>query len=150
MSTPPEEIDLSHITPEQYAALIASADDDLILRTVRGTGTGGVIDRVFAGMRQRFLPDKARTADVRVQWVVRDEGQEFPYTLTIKDGTCQVAQGTMEAPTVRFTLELLPFLKLTAGQANGQKLFITGKLKVGGNPMVAAGVQAYFEAPRPA
>jgi alkyl sulfatase BDS1-like metallo-beta-lactamase superfamily hydrolase len=115
-------------------------DDDLILRTARETGTGTVIDGIFEGMRQRSLPEKARNADIRVQWVVRDDAQEYPYAMTIKDSTCQVAPGSIEEPTVTFTLDLLPFLKLIAGQSNGQKLFITGKLKVDGNPMPTAGV----------
>jgi putative sterol carrier protein len=150
MSATPEEIDLSHITPEQFAALVAGADDELIVRTVRETGTRPVLDRVFQGMQERFLPDKAGKADARIQWVVIDEGEEHRYAVTVKDAACEVAPGSIEDPTVTFTTDLLHFLKLTGGQASGPALYMTGKLKVGGHPMVAAGVQAYFEVPKPA
>src|SRR5688572_30465345 len=62
MSAQPEQFDLSHITPEQFAALIAGSDDDLILRSVRETGTRPVLERVFQGMKDRFLPEKAQKA----------------------------------------------------------------------------------------
>jgi hypothetical protein len=55
MSATPDEIDLSHITAEQFATLVAGSDDELILRTVRETGTRAVLDRVFQGMQERFL-----------------------------------------------------------------------------------------------
>jgi putative sterol carrier protein len=82
--------------------------------------------------------------------VVIDEGDERPYAVTIKDGSCEIFPGTIDDPTVTFTTNLLHFLKLTAGQASGPALYMTGKLKVGGHPMVAAGVQAYFAVPKPA
>lgn len=150
MSARPEEIDLSHITPEQFSALIAGSDDDLILNTVRETGARPVLDRVFQGMQQRFLPEKAKKVDATFQWVVTDEGQEHPYAVTIKDGTCQIEPGTIENPTTTLTTDLLNFLKVVAGQASGPALYMTGKLKVAGHPMVAAGYQSYFEVPKPA
>ena len=103
MSARPEEIDLSHITPEHFAALIAGSDDDLILRTVRGTGARPVLDRVFQGMQQRFLPEKATKVDATFQWVVTDEGEEYPFAVTIKGGTCQIERGTIENPTTTLT-----------------------------------------------
>jgi putative sterol carrier protein len=149
MSATPEEIDLTHITPEQFAGLVAGADGDLILRTVRDTGTKAVLDRVFQGMQERFLPEKAQKVDARFQWIVRDEDQEHTYAVTIKEGSCEIAPGTLEDPTVTFTTDVLHFLKMTAGQASGPTLFMTGKLKVAGHPMVAVGYQSYFEVPKP-
>jgi hypothetical protein len=50
---------------------------------------------------------------------------------------------------VTLRMDLVPFLRLVAGQARGPVLYMTGKLKVTGNPMVAAGVSSFFEPPRP-
>jgi hypothetical protein len=57
MSATPDEIDLSHITAEQFATLVAGSDDELILRTVRETGTRAVLDRVLGEGRQGGHPD---------------------------------------------------------------------------------------------
>jgi putative sterol carrier protein len=149
VSTQPEQIDLSHITPQQFAALIAGSDDDLILRTVRETGTKAVLGRVFQGMQQSFLPEKAKKVDATFQWVVTDEGDEHPYVVTIKEGACQIEPGTIENATTTMATDLLNFLKVVAGQASGPALYMTGKLKVTGHPMVAAGYQSYFEVPKP-
>jgi len=69
-------IDPAQVTPEQFAGLVAAADDEQIAQVVRAAGTEAVLDRIFEGMEQRFLPDKAKGVDAIVQFVIADEGTE--------------------------------------------------------------------------
>jgi putative sterol carrier protein len=142
--------DLEEITAEQFARLVAGAPDDQILEAIRAAGTGRVLDRIFRGMRERFVPERAQDVDAVVVFVVTDQGEGHPFTLTIRAGTCAVAPGSDEDPKVTITIDLLSFTRLTAGQAQGPGLFMSGKLKLSGDLMFGARVAGFFDPPRAA
>jgi hypothetical protein len=82
----PEEVDLSRISPEQFAALVHGATDEQILEAIRDVGVEPTLDRIFEGMRERLRPDRARGEDPVIQFVVTDRGDEHPYAVTIREG----------------------------------------------------------------
>jgi putative sterol carrier protein len=141
-------IDPARVTPEEFAGLVANADDDQIAQVVRETGTEAVLDRIFEGMEQRFLPDKAQGVDVVVQFVVTDEGAEHAYAVKISNGTCVVDKGRADAPKVTISTDIVSFSKLVAGQAQGPQLFMAGKLKVSGDLMFSARIMTFFDRPK--
>jgi len=142
-----DQIDIGavEITPEQFAELVRNASDSELEGGIRTAGIETVLDRIFEGMQQRFLPEKAEGLDVDVQWVVTDQGNEYPYRVSIKSGACTAERGRSDAPKVTFTLALVPFLRLIAGQENGVQLFMKGALKVGGDLLFSQRVQTFFE-----
>ena len=144
-----EQIDISsvEITPEQFAELVRNASDSELEGGIRSAGIETVLDRIFEGMQQRFLPEKAEGLDTDVQWVVTDQGNEYPYKVSIKSGACTAERGRSDAPKVTFTLALVPFLRLIAGQENGVQLFMKGALKVGGDLLFSQRVQTFFATP---
>ncbi len=144
-----EQIDISavEITPEQFAELVRNASDSELEGGIRTAGIETVLDRIFDGMQQRFLPDKAADVSTDVQWVVTDQENEYPYRVSIKGGACLAERGRSEAPKVTFTLALVPFLRLIAGQENGVQLFMKGALKVGGDLLFSQRVQTFFATP---
>jgi putative sterol carrier protein len=144
-----EQIDISavEITPEQFAELVRNASDSELEGGIRSAGIETVLDRIFEGMQQRFLPEKAADVETDVQWVVTDQGNEHPYKVSIKGGMCTAERGRSDAPKVTFTLALVPFLRLIAGQENGVQLFMKGALKVGGDLMFSQRVQTFFATP---
>ena len=143
----PDESGLD-ISPQDFARLVHGAGDEEIRTVVHGLGTKAVLDRVFEQMVDHFVPEKAKGVDSIIQFVVTDDQAEYPYVVTVREGTCSTAPGSAERPTVTLRMDLVPFLRL-AGQARGPVLYMTGKLKVTGNPMVAAGVSSFFEPPQP-
>jgi putative sterol carrier protein len=143
-----QSADLSQVTPEQFAQLAAVASDDDILTGIRATGTKAVLERIFQGMQERFVPEKAAGANVRIQWVVSDSGEEHAYTATIENGTCVIAPGKSEGVTVVLGADLVTFIRLIGGQQNGAYLFMTGKLKVGGDLMMAQRIETFFDRPK--
>lgn len=135
-----------NISPEDFSRLVRGSGDDDVRNVVRGLGTGAVLDRVFAVMKERFVPEKAG-ADLVVQFLVTDGEEEHPFTVTVQDAECATGRGVADQPTVTLRMDLVPFLRLVAGEANGPVLYLTGKLRVTGNPMVAAGVASLFRTP---
>lgn len=144
-----EQIDISavEITPEQFAELVRNAGDSELESGIRTAGVETVLDRIFEGMQQRFLPDKAAGVETDIQWVVIDQGSEYPYRVSIKGDSCTAERGRSDAPKVTFTLALVPFLRLIAGQENGVQLFMKGALKVGGDLLFSQRVQTFFATP---
>ena len=141
-------IDPAQVTPEEFAGLIANADDAQIAEVVRATGTEKVLDRIFEGMEQRFQPDKAQGVDAIVQFVVTDEGVEYAYAVKISNGTCEIEKGRVDAPKVTITTDIVSFSKLVAGQVQGPQLFMSGKLKISGDLMFSARIMNFFDRPK--
>jgi putative sterol carrier protein len=144
----PDDVDLSRISPEDFARLVHGADDDQILEAIHDVGVAPTRDRIFEGMRERFRPDRASGEDAMVQFVVTDD-KEHPYAVTIRDGACEVRRGRGDDPRVTLTSNLLTFVKLTAGKASGPSLFMRGKLRISGDLMFAPRIMTFFEVPKP-
>lgn len=144
-----DQIDISSIdmTPEQFTEMVKAASDSDIETGIRGAGVNAVLDRIFEGMQERFLPEKAKGITADIVWVVTDQDKEFPYTLKINDGTAAVEKGKSASPRVTLTAALVPFLRLISGQENGVQLFMSGKLKVAGDLMFSQQVQTFFAVP---
>ena len=144
-----EQIDISsiEITPEQFAELVRNASDSELESGIRTAGIETVLDRIFEGMQQRFLPEKAEGLEVDVKWFVTDQGNESPYKVSVNGGACTAERGRADAPKVTFTLALVPFLRLIAGQENGVQLFMKGALKVAGDLLFSQRVQTFFATP---
>jgi len=107
---------------------------------------GQGLEQVFEGMQERFQPDKAAGVDAKVQWLVSDGGEEKPYTITIKDGTFAWEQGRAESPTVTLSADGESFRALMSGQAQGATLYMSGKLRIQGDLMLAQRMGQFFGA----
>jgi putative sterol carrier protein len=142
--TEPVDISSIDITPEQFAELVRSASDDQIETGIRAAGIETVLDRIFQGMQERFVAEKAADVTTDIQWVVTDQGNEYPYQVAVKNGTCAASRGRAESPRVTLTTGLVPFLRLISGQENGVQLFMRGALKVGGDLLFSQRVQTFF------
>ncbi len=139
--------DVSQINPEEFAALVKGASDEEILQTVRAAGTETVLERIFAGMGERFAPQKAQGVEADIRWTVTDEGEEHDYVTSIRGGRCEVRRGTIEDPKVGLKTDIVSFLRLLTGQAQGPQLFMAGKLKVSGDLMFSQRITSFFEMP---
>src|SRR5690242_1183436 len=90
----------------ELAALIDGRTDEEITRGVEERGIDGVLDGVFAGMAEAFLPEKAGAQSAVVQYDVTVAGQPHSYHLKIADGRCTIAKGRSDAARVTLTLAL--------------------------------------------
>ena len=131
----------------ELAALIEGRSDEEITRGVEERGVESVLDGIFQGMAEAFLPDKAAGQSALVQYDVTVGGSPHTYQLKIGGGTCEVVKGRADPPRVTLTLALPDFLRLVAGKLPPVEAFMTGKLKLQGDVMIATAMQVWF--PRP-
>ncbi|KAK6866969.1 Oleate-induced peroxisomal protein POX18 [Candida tropicalis] len=75
------------------------------------------------------------------------ENKEETWVMDFKDkGTLKkVTGGTIPKGDVQIALKDADFMKMANGKANGQKLFMSGKLKVKGNLMKATSIESLFK-----
>jgi putative sterol carrier protein len=142
-----DDIDVTQVSPEQFAELVAQAGDDDIAATIRAAGTEQVLDRIFEGMRERFLPERAQDVDAQIQWIVTDDGDEHHYVTTIRDRRCELDKKRVEQPKAALTTDIVSFVKLITGKAQGPQLFMAGKLKVAGDLMFSQRITSFFDRP---
>jgi len=145
-----QTFDLGEITPEQFAQLVAVADDGQIVEAIHAVGTQNSLDRIFEGFQQRFKPDNAAGVEADIQFVVKDQGEEHPYVVSISNGACTTRRDRAASPRVTLTMDLLPFVKLVGGQAEGPMLFMSGKLKISGDLMFSLRIMSFFDRPKAA
>jgi AcrR family transcriptional regulator len=126
------------------AELVVGHSDDEITKAAEELGVDTLLDQVFGGMEQAFQPEKAAGQSAVVQWDVDAPDGKHSRTVHIADGTCKVEPGAAESPRLTLTLTLPDFLRFVAGQLDGMQAFMSGKLKLGGDIMLAQTMQAWF------
>ena len=144
------EIDPAAIDPAAFAKAVAETPEDELaagfadeqVRTV-------VLDGIFSQMEEHFHGEKAGHTEAVIEWRIYDKpgGGYDRYQVIITGGTCSVEKDGEHAPRVTFKLKPVHFLKLVTGASAGPMMFMTGKLKIDGDLMFAASVQALFRLP---
>jgi len=142
--------DPATIGAEDFARLVGSVDEQQLADMIHGVGTTRVLDRVFEQMSARFRPEHATGVDAVSQFVIRDGTDEHPYLVVIRGGRCEVRRERGAAARVTLVAELLPFVRLVTGHAEGATLFMTGRLRVAGDMVFALRLLSFFDRPKPA
>src|SRR5205809_7095861 len=104
--------DAANLSPEQFAELVNSASDEQVAEAIHSVGTKETLDRIFQGFEERFVAEKAQGVDADIVFVVKDDGQELPYTVSIKDQTCKAQAGQSESAKTTLTTDLISFVNL--------------------------------------
>lgn len=69
-----------------------------------------------------------------------------PMHVRIKDGSCTTGEGTADDADVAATIEDEDLVALLKGELNGMQAFMTGKLQVEGDLMLAQRMMSFFDA----
>ncbi|GJJ76079.1 hypothetical protein EMPS_08438 [Entomortierella parvispora] len=101
----------------------------------------------------KTLPEAERKAQVQkvkgvFQFNVKNSGGKIgTWTLDLKNGTGSVAVGTVAGlkPDITIDISDQDFIDLAEGKANGQKLFMSGKIKAKGAIMLATKLDAVLK-----
>jgi len=136
---------IGQMSPEDFRQWAKTTSEADIRSQVRAAGVVETLDGLFQAMQESFLPDKAKGVDVVIQYIVTDEGKEYPYTLTIKDSACTLKK-EKAAAKVTLSIELVSFLKLMGAAADGTQLYMAGKLKILGDMSFAQRLASFFKA----
>ena len=100
-------------------------------------------------MVQEFDPKQGRDIEAVLHWVIagRRDGGVDRWQVAITDGRCRASRKLDREPTVTIELDGLQFLELVTGSASGPELFMSGKLKMTGDVLLAARLTSMFRIP---
>jgi putative sterol carrier protein len=101
------------------------------------------VQEVFQKIPEVFNADSAKGLNKVFQFDIKGEngGQWF---VAVQDGSCDVQEGTHDEPSVTLTMSDSDWLDLVNKDLNGMQAFMTGKLKVSGDIMLAQRIYDLF------
>ena len=101
------------------------------------------VAEIFEQMPSVFNPAAAAGMNKTFQWnITGDEAGVWAFK--IDNGQGEVIPGGVEKPDVTFTISDKDWLAITEGKLDGMNAFMTGKLKVSGDMMLAMKLQNLF------
>ncbi len=105
--------------------------------------------RVIAAGILRAMPGRLRTAsatglDLLVRWQVGEDPGRY---LSVSDGRARLSGAADRDPDLTLTLDRVTLLDLAVGAANGPQLFMTGRVRITGDLMLAQRLTALFAVP---
>ena len=115
---------------------------------MRGPLRGVVLWQIFRTIRQRAQPDTRVDAVVEFRITGRRDGGIDRYPLALIHGRGRKPRRDAPKPAVTLELEPVAFLRLVGGTASAQRLLITGKLKMRGDPLLALALPTALRIPR--
>ena len=101
------------------------------------------VKEVFTKMPEVFNPNAAQGLDVVFQFNITGEG-EGNWNVTVKQGDCQIQEGTHDSPSVTLTMAGETWLAIVNKELNGMQAFMSGKLKATGDIMLAQRIEQLF------
>jgi putative sterol carrier protein len=146
------ETDFANFDPQQFAELIATANDDQLSGVIHGPLRKQVLDEIFGRMAEHVEPSQIAGLDTVVHFKILDRPEEQGggydhYEVIFADGACRASDSPGQEPKVTIKVGGVHFLKLAAGKASGPVLFMTGKLKLDGDVMLASRLTSFFRIP---
>lgn len=101
------------------------------------------VSELFETMPTRFDPQAATGMTKTLQWnIIGDEAGVWAFQIV--NGMGQLIVGGVEKPDTTFTTSAKTWAAIAAGTQDAMKAFMTGKLKVAGDMMLAMKVPQFF------
>ncbi len=101
------------------------------------------VKEVFGKMSEVFNPSSAQGLNAVFQYEITGDGGGN-WSVIIKDGACQVQEGTHDSPSVTLTMSAETWLGMVNKQVNGMQAFMSGQLKASGDIMLAQRIEQLF------
>ena len=99
---------------------------------------------LMARMPEAFRPEKAEGVNAIILYNLTGEGGSV-WTSRIADGKCTVEEGRPDDdPTLAITMDAKDYIDMMAGRLDGMQAFMTGKIKVAGDIMLASRLMTFF------
>lgn len=95
-------------------------------------------------MPRAFMPEKAAGVDTVVQFKFTGS-QASEWYVVIKDGKCEVTQGTHPSPKMTMTVDSDDYIKISTGELDATQAFMKGKVKVAGDMGIALKMGQFFK-----
>jgi putative sterol carrier protein len=144
--------DVEAVQPEEFAKLIADLSDKQIAEITSGPARKQILDEIFRRMADHVDPSAASGVNAVAHFKIldrpEDQGGGYDhYEVVFEDGSCSATDEPTLDPNVTIKVKPKEFLKLASNQASGPVLFMTGKLKLEGDVMLASRLTGFFRIP---
>jgi putative sterol carrier protein len=136
----------------QLVQIVAGATDQQLEELMASEARRDILDDIFRRMADHVDGDRARDVSAVLHWKIYDnpEGGYDHYEVVLEGGTCVVSETPSREPSITLKLKPADFLKLVSGTASGPTMFMTGKLKLEGDVMLASRLTSMFRIPKAA
>jgi putative sterol carrier protein len=131
----------------ELGGLIDGKSDDEIVTGALDMGVDKVLGPIFDGMRDAFMPKKAKGESAVIQYDVDVGGKVFTFQVKVHGGACTTTRDGREPARLTIAAKLPDFLRLMAGQLHGVQAFLTGRVKLTGEMLLAPKMQSWFLKP---
>jgi putative sterol carrier protein len=134
----------------QLVQIVAAATDEQLAELMASDARHDILDDVFRRMAEHVDADRAREVTTVLHWKIfdRPDGGYDHYEVVLEGGACSVSDAPAREPAVTLKLKPVDFLKLVTGGASGPTMFMTGRLKLEGDVMLASRLTSLFHIPK--
>ncbi len=105
------------------------------------------VAEIFEAMPSVFNPVAATGLNKIFQWNITGDEAGI-WGLKVDNGVCKVIPGGAEKPDITFTVSDKDWLSITESKLDAMNAFMTGKLKIAGDMMLAMRVPTLFPTQR--
>lgn len=102
------------------------------------------VGELFAALATRFNNEAAAGLTRTLQWKITDVDPGV-WAFEIKDGQGRLIPGGVDEPDTTFVTSSETWMAIAEGRQDAMRAFMTGKLKVKGDMMLAMKVPKLFE-----
>lgn len=142
--------ELGSADASELAALAASASDEQLAAVMADAELRErALSEVFKRMADQVNPAGLDGVDAVVHFRITEhpEGGEDHYEAILRDGTAVVSAEPSEQPQVTVIASGPSFLQLVSGRQSGPVMFMTGKIRIEGDLMLASRMTGFFRIP---
>ena len=129
---------------DALAARVRESSPRMRETLMRGLSGRAIVAGIFSAMPRRLNRASATGLDLVVRWQVADTTDRY---LVIRDGRARVSREADRDPELTVALDRVTLLDLATGAANGPQLFMTGRVRITGDLMLAQRLTALFAVP---
>ncbi len=129
---------------------VAGASDDRLESVMRGPLRRVLLWQIFRTMGRRFDAERGGRVEAVVEFRVGrpGPGPADRRQLVMAGGRCRAPRRRTDAPTLTLELDSVSFLRLVAGSTGAPWLLLRGKLRIGGDLLLAARLPGLLRIPR--
>ena len=98
----------------------------------------------FEGMKDRFIPEKAKGVDATVSYHITGKGGG-KWTITIKDGEMTLSEEVLKTPRVYIVARDSAYHDIVTGKLDGITAVVTGKMSIEGDINFMAEFRGMFK-----
>lgn len=110
-------------------------------------GADSVFDAIFDLLASEFNPTKARGKKGVFQFEISGSTGVKEYFVHVENHACEAGRGRRESPDITIGIKTPDMVLMGLGKLPGAKAFMTGKLRLSGNPLFGTKLGQWFDHP---